>query len=67
MATEVWTELVCANCSTSGPGQFTTGAVRRSDLKERAREAGWQFKSGLAYCGRGCLDEAAGQQQGGES
>lgn len=38
-----WVELVCAECSTTTAGGWTSGPVKVKQMKKEAAQAGWSF------------------------
>ena len=66
MATQIWCEMVCGDCSKFLAGMFTTGAIPRADLKRAATEGGAVFKGDDVFCSPACretyLDEQRSQE-----
>ena len=57
MATAIWCELVCAQCSRIEHGCYTyDGRVPRTKLKDQAKRSGWLFEADEAFCSKECLD-----------
>ena len=56
MATYIWCEIVCCNCSDAVSGRHTSGALPRREMKKEARKAGWVFSGNDAFCDTGCTE-----------
>lgn len=56
MGVYIWCELVCAQCSRTRTGRYTSGALPRRALMKDARSAGWVFADDNAFCSPQCRE-----------
>lgn len=52
----IWCEIVCAHCSRQAPGVYAWGAPNRRVMKHDAKQQGFKFKHGEAFCSQACVE-----------
>lgn len=49
-----WVELVCAECSATTAGDWSSGRVNVREMKKVAEREGWSFGGIHAFCSANC-------------
>lgn len=57
MGTYIWCEIVCATCSGSTAGEYTTAGLRRRAMKKEAKKNGFIFVGNEAFCSSRCVEQ----------
>ena len=57
MSVCVWCELVCARCSITSEGMFSSGRLPKRELIKSIKSRGWIVERDEVFCSRYCRDQ----------